>query len=57
MKKPYKCPICEGCGIVPGGFYSVAYGQIEGYVSSTTQEKCRTCEGRGIVYVSYEREE
>lgn len=32
--KPYKCPICNGTGIVPGGFYL----SVNGYSSSTSIE-------------------
>lgn len=45
--KPYKCPICNGTGIVPGGFYF----SVNGYCSSTnTSEMCRQCQGRGIIW-------
>jgi hypothetical protein len=42
-----KCPICEGRGIVPGGFYSSLPG-CSGVTASVT-EYCRTCNGRGIM--------
>lgn len=45
--KPYKCPICNGKGIVPGGFYL----SVSGYCSSTnTSEMCRQCQGSGIIW-------
>lgn len=45
--KPYKCPICNGTGIVPGGFYL----SVNGYCSSTnTTEMCRQCQGTGIIW-------
>lgn len=45
--KPYKCPICNGTGIVPGGFYL----SVNGYCSSTqTTEMCRQCLGSGIIW-------
>jgi DnaJ-class molecular chaperone len=42
-----KCPICEGHGFVPGGFYyTTPYSQ--GY-SSVSTEQCRTCLGTGKI--------
>jgi len=44
---PYKCPICEGKGIVPAGFYT---GQCcVRLLHSTKQEKCKSCDGEGII--------
>ena len=48
MSIPYKCPICEGRGLVPNSFYSVG---VNYYVSSSvTPEKCKSCNGTGIVW-------
>ena len=45
--KPYRCPICNGTGIVPGGFYF----SVNGYSTSTnTTEMCRQCQGSGLVW-------
>lgn len=44
---PYKCPVCEGHGIVPGGFYN-SVGPI--CVSTSTTEICRACSGSGLVF-------
>ena len=50
------CPVCEGKGIVPNSFYSYPVGQ--GYVSSSTlPEKCRSCDGKGIILEPIELEE
>ena len=46
-KRPHKCPVCGGKGIVPQGFYSTT-----GYTwgsTSTAPDQCRSCGGRGIV--------
>lgn len=52
--KPYKCPVCNGKGIVPTGFYNSLSGY---YISSTTvSEKCRSCNGTGIIWGWYEDE-
>lgn len=37
--KPHKCPVCDGKGKMPMGFYR------EGMA-----EECRSCEGRGLVW-------
>lgn len=43
----YKCPVCNGKGIVPNGFYNV----INSYnTNNTSAEVCRTCKGTGIVW-------
>lgn len=46
----HKCPICLGCGNVPGGFYNSTIGQIETWVSNNTMESCRACSGVGVIY-------
>lgn len=48
-----KCPICNGCGLVSGGFFDVP-GQIDEYgnrtwVSDHISETCRLCKGEGII--------
>ena len=45
MAKPYLCPVCQGRGVVPAGFYGL--GNL---TSSLTPEQCRTCSGFGIVW-------
>ncbi len=49
MSEPKKCPVCEGSGIVPYNFYkdkdSVGFN-----------EKCRTCNGIGILWTKEWRE-
>lgn len=44
---PYKCPICNGSGIVPGGFY-LSTGNFT--VSDRTTEPCRACNGTGVLW-------
>ena len=41
------CPVCHGKGIVPNGFYNTP--GVQWPTTSTTPEKCRSCDGRGIV--------
>jgi DnaJ-class molecular chaperone len=41
-KEPERCPVCEGRGVVPYGFYG-----DQG--AGTGAEPCRSCGGTGIV--------
>lgn len=43
-KRPHKCPVCEGRGWVPNGFYGVVD------CTSTANETCRSCNGAGIIW-------
>lgn len=43
-----KCPICEGHGLVPGGFYNAVVGQLH-WTSDRAVETCRTCNGVGTL--------
>ena len=45
--KPYLCPVCNGKGIVPAGFYNWP-GNCGG-VTSTCAETCKACSGKGII--------
>ena len=47
-KQPYVCPVCHGKGIVPNGFYN-STGNVW-VVSTTAPEKCRSCNGTGVVW-------
>jgi hypothetical protein len=45
IKTPYMCPVCNGRGLVPAGFY-------EGEVASTDHawhDACRACEN-GVIW-------
>jgi DnaJ-class molecular chaperone len=52
MKQPHKCPICQGVGVVPNGFYNQYSAQWSS--SSATPETCRTCNGTGIIWCQEE---
>lgn len=41
-----KCPVCEGRGLLPHGFY-IPNEQFTS--SNTTPEICKTCGGKGII--------
>ncbi len=45
MFEPKKCPVCEGSGIVPYNFY-------KDKDSIGFNEKCRTCNGTGILWIN-----
>ena len=45
---PHRCPVCNGYGLVPNGFYMQTSGQWS--TSSITPEPCRSCNGTGIVW-------
>ena len=61
MSEWQKCPVCNGSGQVPFGFYDPWYWAGGTYF---TFETCRTCQGKGIivrpeepeVIISYEPE-
>ena len=55
MKTPHCCPVCNGNGLVPNGFYNQTSGQWS--TSSITPETCRSCDGTGIVWSIEEQEE
>ena len=42
------CPVCQGHGIVPHGFYQYPAGQQFGDVRGDP-ERCRVCAGTGMV--------
>lgn len=44
---PYRCPICNGTGNVPGGFYNCVPGGTP--TSTNTSEKCQSCIN-GVIY-------
>lgn len=48
MLVPFRCPVCEGKGIVPQGFYDNITGM--GSWGCAITEKCRACDGKGIIY-------
>lgn len=43
MAIPHLCPVCNGTGNVPKGFY-------EGLNNATGIEECKTCKSWGIVW-------
>lgn len=45
---PHRCPVCNGNGLVPNGFYMQTSGHWS--TSSITPETCRSCNGTGIVW-------
>lgn len=41
------CPVCNGKGLVPNGFYNV--GSNTRTTTSATPETCRSCGGKGYI--------
>jgi hypothetical protein len=41
--RPYCCPVCQGRGTVPAGFY-------HGISASTNPEQCKSCAGSGVLW-------
>jgi hypothetical protein len=48
--KAERCPICFGKGTVPHGFYEHG-NSYRDTTTVMTPEPCRSCHGRGIVFV------
>lgn len=46
---PHRCPVCNGSGLVPNGFYNHT-GVYNYETTNTSPETCRTCMGLGIVW-------
>lgn len=44
--EPHTCPVCEGRGDVPHGFYSNSPHSS----TDATADVCRSCSGRGILW-------
>jgi len=51
MGIPYRCPVCDGRGLVPNGFYR-SVGVSDWGSSSVSPEKCKSCDGTGVVWGS-----
>lgn len=49
---PYKCPVCNGKGQVPSGFYNVHVPGVVFTSTTNVSETCRSCGGSGIIYGS-----
>jgi len=49
----HRCPVCNGNGLVPNGFYLGAYGSW-GCIN-TNPERCRSCNGKGFVIAETEK--
>lgn len=45
---PHRCPVCNGNGLVPNGFYMQTSGNWS--TTNITPEMCRSCSGVGIVW-------
>ena len=43
------CPVCDGNGLVPAGFYNQTSGEWSG--GNLIPEQCRSCDGKGYIIV------
>jgi len=50
MSEAIKCPVCDGKGLVPNGYYS-AIGVDSWTSASTTPEECKSCDGKGYIII------
>ena len=48
MKRPFKCPVCHGSGLVPMDYYKNIYETS--IAINTHPQTCRSCLGTGIVW-------
>ena len=44
-----KCPVCEGKGRVPIGFYETAYSSKN--TDALAENTCRSCGGKGYIFI------
>jgi len=52
MSECQRCPVCNGNGLVDNGFYRQTSGTWT--TTNTAPEKCKSCNGQGIVWMSEE---
>jgi len=50
VRRPHKCPVCEGEGI---RFYHPSFGKSSD--QATTSPKCRSCNGSGVIWEEVRR--
>jgi hypothetical protein len=51
MSEVHKCPVCNGRQFVPAGFYQTGLCLT---VASLIDEKCQSCDGKGIIIIQSE---
>ena len=48
---PHKCPVCNGRGVVEGGFYNPPMShEYRPTTTTPTTEICKSCNGQGILW-------
>ena len=53
--KPHICPVCNGRGTVPPGFYNPSPDGVHGITQTDCHtETCRSCGGKGYILVPEE---
>ncbi|KKN02105.1 hypothetical protein LCGC14_1121080 [marine sediment metagenome] len=48
--QPHRCPVCEGRGHLPTGFYTSTNPDGSSSSGGTAPEMCQTCSGQGIIW-------
>ena len=49
--KPYRCPVCEGRGVVEEGFYNPPMShEYRPTSTAPIAETCKSCSGQGILW-------
>lgn len=48
--EPQRCPVCDGRGTVPMGFYNHTYDGQSSSAAEPPTEPCRGCSGTGVVW-------
>ncbi len=43
-----KCPVCNGVGIVSGGYFART-GDSPYFVTGNTTDRCQICKGTGLI--------
>ncbi len=48
-RRAQRCPVCNGRGWMPNGFYTVPPGINHFCDRNTGTETCRSCNGQGVI--------
>lgn len=57
LKEPKVCPLCQGRGRMPTGFYGQGNCSIQDTANNKFPEVCHVCLGKGIIYPDSQKED